>query len=114
MSDLLFQEALRLARAGKRREARDLLIEIVTVDEEHELTWLWLADLVDDPEDQLIALENALTLNPHNEQAWQRLQQRQAVQAEEVSEQSPPPTTNASGQDLDAALTEPGRNLAAT
>ena len=66
--------AIALARAGRRRQARDLFLEIVEQDEENELAWLWLVDLVDDVDDQIIALENVLTLNPDNQRARARLE----------------------------------------
>ncbi|HET9915451.1 MAG TPA: hypothetical protein VFQ13_26400 [Anaerolineales bacterium] len=65
-SDVL-QRAIQAARAGQKVEARDLLIELVEVEPRNELAWMWLSGLVDSPEDQLIACENVLTINPANE-----------------------------------------------
>lgn len=65
-SDVL-QRAIQAARAGRRVEARDLLIELVEVDPRNEMAWMWLSGLVDSPEDQIIACENVLTINPANE-----------------------------------------------
>ena len=108
MSDPLLQKAIRLAHAGRREQARDLFIRIVNLDEENELAWLWLADLVADPADQIIALENALTVNPDNAEARLRLQQLQVARAQENSASPVAPAP-----DLDDALTTPGRDLAA-
>ena len=74
MTESKLGAAIALARAGRRRQARDLFLEIVEQNEENELAWLWLADLVDDVDDQIIALENVLTLNPENQRARARLE----------------------------------------
>ncbi len=54
---------------GDKARARDMLIRVVDKDEENEQAWLWLSGAVDDPEDQQVALENVLALNPDNEYA---------------------------------------------
>ncbi len=69
----LFQTAVTKAKAGERSQARDLLLELVEVEPKHELAWLWLSELVDEPEDKIIALENALTINPQRPQTQNRL-----------------------------------------
>ncbi len=69
----LFQTAVKKAKAGERSQARALLLELVETEPQHELAWLWLSELVDEPEDKIIALENALTLNPWRPQTQQRL-----------------------------------------
>jgi tetratricopeptide (TPR) repeat protein len=52
-----------------------MLIELVESDPEHELAWLWLSELVADPDDKIVALENALTINPQRSQTQTRLRQ---------------------------------------
>ena len=69
----LFQTAVQKAKAGERSQARNLLLELVDTNPEHELAWLWLSQLVEEPEDKIIALENALTLNPQRPQTQKRL-----------------------------------------
>ena len=59
--------AIQTARAGRKAEARDLLIKIVEVEPRSEIAWIWLAGLMDSLEDRIIACENALTINPANE-----------------------------------------------
>ncbi len=61
--------AIGLARAGKREEARDILLRVVDEDPHSELAWMWLAGLVDSLEDKIVACENVLTINPSNEKA---------------------------------------------
>ncbi len=70
----LFREAVQLAKAGRRVEARNLLLELVDSNPDHELAWIWLSQLVDDLEDRIIALENALTINPNRPETAARLE----------------------------------------
>lgn len=63
----VLQRAIQAARAGRREEARDLLIDYVEVEPRNEMAWMWLSGLVDSLEDQIIACENVLTINPANE-----------------------------------------------
>lgn len=56
-------------RQGDRAHGRTLLLEVVEADERNEPAWLWLSAAVDDPADQLVALENVLALNPQHTQA---------------------------------------------
>jgi len=71
----LFQTAVKKAKTGQREQARTMLMELVEDNPEHELAWLWLSELVEDLEDKIIALENALTINPQRSQAQTRLRQ---------------------------------------
>src|SRR5690349_20152644 len=72
MTDLL-QQGIIAARAGNRAEARALLMQLVEADERNEQAWLWLAGVVDAPEDIRTCLQNVLDLNPANQQAQQGL-----------------------------------------
>jgi len=63
----VLQRAIQSARAGRKVEARDLLLQIVEVDPRNEMAWMWLSGLVDTLEDRMIACENVLTINPANE-----------------------------------------------
>ena len=58
---------------GDRQQAQELLMQVVSTDEQNEYGWLWLSGAVDTPEDQLIALENVLAINPNNPYARQGL-----------------------------------------
>jgi len=62
----VLQRAIQTARAGRRVEARNLLLKIVEVDPRNEIAWMWLSGLVDTLEDRIIACENVLTINPDN------------------------------------------------
>ncbi len=58
---------------GDRQQAQELLIQVVSADEQNEYGWLWLSGAVDTAEDQQIALENVLAINPNNPYARQGL-----------------------------------------
>jgi tetratricopeptide (TPR) repeat protein len=105
MTQAFMREAVALARAGRRQEARDLLLQIVAEDERNEMAWLGLSALVDDVADKIIALENALTINPDNEKARARLQQLRRQRLPQPSPQAP--------STLDRELTTPGEDLLA-
>jgi tetratricopeptide (TPR) repeat protein len=72
VTDQLHQ-GIAAARAGKREDARALLMQVVEADERNEQAWLWLAGVVDAPEDIRTCLQNVLDLNPANQQAQQGL-----------------------------------------
>lgn len=89
----LLTEGIAAVRQGDVIRGRDLLLQVVALDERVEPAWLWLSVAVDDPADKLVALENVLTLNPGNARA--------KAQAEALRQQlglaantSPPPTAN--------------------
>jgi tetratricopeptide (TPR) repeat protein len=63
------RDGIAAAKAGRRDEARELLMRVVEANESSEQGWIWLSGVVDTDEDRAICLENALTLNPDNAQA---------------------------------------------
>jgi tetratricopeptide (TPR) repeat protein len=76
----MVQRAIQSARAGRRTEARDLLLDVVESDPRNETAWMWLSGLVDSLEDRIIACENVLTINPANEKVRAYLAQLQRQQ----------------------------------
>ena len=81
-------DAIKLAENGQPDAARDLLTELVTADEDNELAWFYLSQLVADEEEQRICLENVLTLNPNHREAARRLEALDnaiAIQVEPIS-----------------------------
>jgi tetratricopeptide (TPR) repeat protein len=60
-------------QAGNRVRARDLLLQVVERDPGLEPAWWWLYQAVDDPREQMRALENVLRLNPQHAEAQQAL-----------------------------------------
>lgn len=74
------RRAIDAARAGQKQEARNLLLTIVEAQPQNEAAWIWLSGLVDSMEDQIIACENALTINPRNEKVRAYLSKLQEQQ----------------------------------
>jgi tetratricopeptide (TPR) repeat protein len=72
VSESILRRAIQAAKGGRRDEAQRLLLQLVEADPRQELAWLWLSELVEDPQDKIIALENALALN-HRPVVAQRL-----------------------------------------
>jgi Tfp pilus assembly protein PilF len=73
MAEWLYDGAIAL-RQGNKERALELLMQVVEADEENEAAWLWLSGAVDELEDQQIALENVLAINPNNTAAQQGLE----------------------------------------
>lgn len=78
--DQMQRTAIALAKGGRLVEARNLLVQLVESDPNREIAWVWLSDLMDSPEDRLIAMENALELHPGYRPYLQRLEQLRAQQ----------------------------------
>ena len=118
-SSEVVRQAIQFARAGRRTEARDLLLEVVEADPHNETAWMWLSGLVDTLEDRMIACENVLTINPANEKvrAYLAELQRQS-QAELVRKNVEEATTllsqakeHAERNEIDSALRLAGQAL---
>ncbi|MBN1886467.1 MAG: hypothetical protein JW850_00690 [Thermoflexales bacterium] len=76
MSDELasmLSQGIAAAKAGDREMARDLLTRIVERDERNLKAWLWLSEVVTNPDDRQVCLENVLTLDPGNQAAQRGL-----------------------------------------
>lgn len=89
----LFRTAVKKAKAGEHQEAQQMLLQLVEANPQHELAWLWLSQLVEEPEDKIIALENALTINPQRPQTKARLKklrQKYAATSAEVEDYTKP------------------------
>jgi tetratricopeptide (TPR) repeat protein len=67
------REGSEALKAGNRVRARDLLLEAVERDRDLEPAWWALYQAVDEPREQIRALENVLRLNPHHAEAQQAL-----------------------------------------
>ena len=69
----LFVTGVQALLAGRRSQARDLLLEYIAQDEQNDEAWLWVSGCMDEWEDIQVALENCLDCNPHNIRAQQGL-----------------------------------------
>lgn len=63
------QQAIALAQAGQREEARRLLQQIVNFDPTTVAAWLWLATVAATQTERIYALQQVLNLDPNNEKA---------------------------------------------
>src|SRR5574342_964788 len=70
----LFQRGVAAARGGQRRVAAVLLGRTVQLNPRHELGWLWLSGVLDDPGEIAFCLRSVLSVNPHNQRARQGLE----------------------------------------
>lgn len=84
--DGMVREGISAYRAGRKEEARALLLRAVEIDERNEQAWMWLSAVVESVEEQRTCLENVLTINPNNAQARSGL--------EMLSQRSGPAVTN--------------------
>ena len=69
----LFERGVAAASSGQRRVAAVLLARVVQIDPRHEMGWLWLSGVLDEPNAIAFCLRSVLTVNPHNERALQGL-----------------------------------------
>lgn len=65
LAALLYEGALALTQGDKQR-ALELLMQVIEADEQNAEAWLWLSGAVETRDDQQIALENVLALDPTN------------------------------------------------
>jgi hypothetical protein len=72
--DGMVREGVSAYRAGRKDEARALLMRAVEIDQYNEQAWLWLSAVVESVDEQRTCLENVITINPGNERAKQGLQ----------------------------------------
>lgn len=71
--EAMVREGKAALKAGRKDEARTLLMKAVELDPYNEDGWLWLSGIVDSPEDQRTCLENVLAINPNNQSAQRGL-----------------------------------------
>lgn len=69
LKKILTAEGIALAKAGEKAAAKSILQEVVTLDANSEMAWLWLAWVIDDTKEVVFYLERAIAINPHNEYA---------------------------------------------
>ena len=63
-------------------EARELLYQVIDLDERNEKAWLWLGGVVEGIDERIICLENVVAINPHHELASQGLRYLQVQRRE--------------------------------
>lgn len=83
------QKGIRAARRGKKEAARQLLAQVVEADPNHEEAWMWLARVVDDPQQKAACLQRVVDINPDNQWAAEQLAAVQAPSPEPTPEPTP-------------------------
>ena len=63
----LLRQAIQAARSGREMTARNLFQDVVRIDPNNELAWMWLSGLLDPLEDRIAACERVLSINPGNQ-----------------------------------------------
>jgi hypothetical protein len=86
----VFQQGVAAIRAGDKAKARELLTKVVEQNQLHEQAWLWLSAAVTDKQEQILCLENVLTINPNNEIAQKGLRKLGGTPPAATAEAAPP------------------------
>lgn len=89
MSSLLNQ-AVELAQAGQRDQARQLLWQYLQTSPDNEVAWLWLASVAVDQPEYVRALNEVLRINPANARAQQLLAEFQQQYGSVPGASTPP------------------------
>jgi|GEM_PF-2398282 WD40 repeat protein len=99
MSSQDLNRAIQLARAGDKKTARQILLQLVQKEPTNEMAWIWLADTMPDDARRIATLKQCLKLIPDSQIA------RKALQVLE-SAHKPPPTVEKPSQ---PAVFQPGQ-----
>jgi hypothetical protein len=62
-------DAIDLVKANRRDEACDLLRELIREDNDFEDAWMWMSVAVESLDESSVCLDNALRINPRNQEA---------------------------------------------
>jgi tetratricopeptide (TPR) repeat protein len=89
MADEMFNEAVKAAKAGQRRRARDLLTRLIKADQNNVDYWLWMSAVVDTEKEQIFCLQKALKVDPNSVAARRGLVVLGAMRPEDAA--LPPP-----------------------
>lgn len=94
--DRLYREGVAAIRFGDKAAGKEKLMKVVEADQLHEQAWLWLSACVDAREEQILCLQNALTLNPQNETARRGLEKLGVAFTEDETAPETPPSPSKS------------------
>ncbi len=86
MTSEMLSQAIDLAQAGQKDQARKLLQQVLNANPTNEAAWLWLTDCVADPTERIQVLETCLRFVPHSRAAQAGL----AALRLQTGEQAPP------------------------
>lgn len=101
--DAMVREGISAVRAGKKEDARILLMRAVDIDQFNEQAWLWLSAVVESEDEQRICLENVVQINPSNDRAREGLKM---LGGGGSSNAAPPPKATSTSVEWSAPATE--------
>ncbi len=84
------KEGIEAVKSGNRVRGRDRLLAVVEQDRDSEQAWWWLYRLSDDADEQMLALEHVLRLNPEHAEARETLVRLRQGQ---ITQRKAPPAT---------------------
>jgi hypothetical protein len=95
MPEDLINQAIALARAGRKSEARGLLMRILSTNPQSELAWLWLADCAANQPERIQVLETCLRMNPqaHKARASLNALRQSSPPSPQPKAEEPPPAS---------------------
>ncbi len=96
----LRQRGIRLAKAGQKEEARELLQQSIRLDPDNEAAWLWLASVAQDNRERVFCLQKLLEINPTNEMALKAMAAATQPAAPMVKRLPNAPVTKAATPDI--------------
>lgn len=74
----------------QKEHARQLLLQVVKLDQSNVQAWLWLSTVVDEPDDKITCLNNVLTVDPNNKAAKAGLRAVHQLMAQQQAEDEYP------------------------
>ena len=98
MSSSLLHQAVELAQAGQREQARQMFLQFLQDEPDNEVAWLWVASVASDQDEYAHALNEVLRINPENPRARSLL--------DDYHRQYKPPAEGATS-DSEAQFTRP-------
>ncbi len=107
---MLLQRGVAAARSDRSAEARQLLQQVVELDPENEMAWLWLSGLMTTTWQKLVCLGQVLRINPDNVYARAGLVRLQNAPQDQTEASEASPAAHGSGsapQSPLAALARP-------
>ncbi|MBN1285799.1 MAG: PD40 domain-containing protein [Anaerolineae bacterium] len=122
----LLRTGIEAVRAGNKAKARRIFERVLEIDDSNEMAWMWMASVVQTPDERRVCLENVLDINPNNERAVKALarlkaglassarsESKPASRITRVKPKSPPPRASAAeswgASDWDSRLEEVAR-----
>jgi hypothetical protein len=77
----LLRTAIQTAQSGNKPIARSILQQVIDLDADNELAWIWMATVAETTAERRQCLQRVLEINPNNERARQALARLQSASA---------------------------------